>query len=373
MKKIGNQQTMREINKSHLLNLLYLYSPISRVDLARKSKLSPSTVSVLVEEAIREGLIYESGTEGSASGVGRKRTMLSIREDQVYVLGIDMSNSSKCVLLNLKGNVVASRVLRQISGQHMIREVFSEAVHGLIEEQQIEMDSIKWMGVAVPGRVKGDQGLVSSSLLQVENMPLKQIIYDEFGIPVHLVNDLQAAGFAEQFSGAGAGQETLLYILIGHGVGASFFVNNQIYHGSNGKAGVMKHLYHCGTFELAERIKKMEEAAGRFDGMTHEEIVYAALELGYQGEAAFQSLLHEIMHDIAKYCANVILLFNPNQLVLSGWVSNHNDFFNQLVELTHFYEEGRTPIIASQWKAIGAAVGAATLGLHQIFKMKIIG
>jgi len=370
LKKIGNLQTMREINKSHLLNLLYVHSPISRVDLARKSKLSPSTVTVLVEEIMNEGLIYESGIEGSASGVGRKRIMLSIREDKVYVLGIDMSSSSKCVLLNLKGEIVSSKMLKPITSKDMIREALIEVIDSLITQENITMDSIKWMGVAVPGRVHGEQGLVSSSYFEVENMPMQQIIHDTFGIPVHLVNDLQAASFAELFRGAGKGKKTILYILIGHGVGASFVIDNQIYSGTTGRAGVMKHLYHCGTNELAEMLRLMY--ADKFQKLSDEEVVDLFVELGMSGQEPYAALLQEILHMIAKYCANVVLLFNPDQLVLSGWIMSNSAFFAKLVELIHKYEEDKTPIVASQYKAIGAAVGAATLGLHQMFKMKTI-
>ncbi|KEQ22419.1 ROK family transcriptional regulator [Paenibacillus tyrfis] len=371
MSKIGNQQTMREINKSLLLNLLYQYSPISRVDLSRKSKLSPSTVSILIDEAIREGLVYESGTSGSGSGVGRKMTLLSIREDNGYVLGIDLSNSpSRCVLLNLKGKVIASQKLKHLTGEDMIRDELIGMIRFFLDNHGIGLESIKWMGVSIPGRISADQELISSTFLLVENMPLKSILFNAFQIPIHMVNDLDAAGFAERFSGAAKGHETIVYVLIDYGIGAGLVLNNQIFRGSTGRAGMIRELSEFGTDRIAGRLKAAYPET--FKAGVPEETLQTFISLGLDGIEPFAGEMDAALHKIAKCCAFILHLINPEQLILSGWVTENKAFFERLISLMHGYEGRTTPIAASEWKDYGAAIGAATLGLHQMFKVMTI-
>jgi N-acetylglucosamine repressor len=369
--KLGNQQTMREINKSLLLNLLYQYGPLSRVELSRRTLLSPTTVSVLMDEAIKEGIIYESGTSGT--GVGRKMTLLSIKEDNGYVLGIDLSNSpSRCVLLNMRGKVMATQPLKRLIGEESIRTQLIDMIRGFMDHQQIPLESVSWIGVSVPGRITADQEFISSTYLNVDNMPLKKILDDAFHIPVNLVNDLDAAGFAERFSGAAKGNQTIVYILIDYGIGAGLVLNNQIFRGSTGRAGMIKDYRDYDTAGLAKWLK--EQFSDTFALLSEEETVQQFVRLGMNGVETYASELELIVHGIAKYCGNVLLLLNPEQLILSGWITEDEAFFQRLINVIHQYEDRtiRTPVSASHWKKYGAAVGAATLGLHQMFKMKTI-
>jgi len=363
---------MREINKSLLLNLLYQDGPLSRIDLSRRTLLSPTTVSVLIDEAIKEGIVYESGVS-SGTGVGRKMTLLSIKEDNGYVLGIDLSNSpSRCVLLNMRGKVMATQPLKRLIGEESIRSDLIEMIRGFIDSEQIPLDSISRIGVSVPGRITADQASISSIYLNVENMPLKKMLDDAFHIPVNLVNDLDAAGFAERFSGAAKGNETIVYILIDYGVGAGLVLNNQIFRGSTGRAGRIEEYVDFLTDKLAQRLK--EQFPDAFATLSEEATVQQFVQLGMDGIEPYASELEPIMHRIAKYCGNVVLLINPEKLILSGWITENEAFFQRLIGVIHQYEDrtDRTPVSASYWKEYGAAVGAATLCLHQMFKMKTI-
>ncbi|WP_274652716.1 ROK family transcriptional regulator [Paenibacillus humicola] len=371
MKKIGNQQTMREINKSMLLHLVYHDGPISRVDLARRTKLSPTTVSVLIEDAIKDGIVYESGTSGT--GVGRRMTMLSIREDNGYVLGIDLSNApSHFVLLNMRGSVIAKEPLKRLSGEETIRSELADMIRSFVNKQKVEWSAVKWMGVSVPGRIAADQNTVSSAYLQIERMPLRDMLYDSFRIPVHLVNDLDAAGFAERFSGAAIGHQTLVYILIDYGTGAGLVLNNQIYRGSEGRAGKIREFADCSTSSLANRLTA--QYTDSFPFAEPEETIRRFIELGFRGVEPFAQEMGSILDRVGKYCADMLMLLNPEQLILNGWVAADERFFRELVDRIHVYEDDwtNTPVTVPYWKEIGAAVGAATLGLHQMFKIKTV-
>lgn len=371
MNKTGNQQMLKEINKSLLLNLIYQHGPISRIDLSRKTKLSPTTVSVLMEEAIREGIVHETGTFGS--GVGRKMTLLDIHADNGYVLGIDLSRApSRCVLLNLRGKVVTKEKLERFIGEESINSDLTEAIQTFISRQNVDPDLIKWLGVSVPGSLdEKREMIIRSSYLQLINFPIKKLLYEAFKIPVHLFNDLDAAGFAERFSGAAKGNRTIVYILIDYGVGAGFVINNQIFRGSTGQAGKIHDFYYYSTENLYKRLRK--EYGDLFANVAPDEAIRKFIQLALDGREPFKKELNEIKQNIAKYCGNVLQLLNPEKMILNGWIAANEEFFQKLSDQIHKYEVSSgtpTKVAASYWKDYGPAIGAATLGLHQMFKTK---
>ena len=66
--RIATRRTSREINRRILLNLVREHQPISRADLARRMQVARGGVSLLVNELIAEGLVYEGATGESGSG-----------------------------------------------------------------------------------------------------------------------------------------------------------------------------------------------------------------------------------------------------------------------------------------------------------------
>ncbi len=59
----GDQEKVRKINKSIVMNTLRLYAPISRARVANLTGLNRGTVSNIVNALIEEGLVSENEQE----------------------------------------------------------------------------------------------------------------------------------------------------------------------------------------------------------------------------------------------------------------------------------------------------------------------
>lgn len=374
MSSRGNQQVLKEINKSLLLHLIHRHGSISRIELARETKLSPTTVSILIEEFIREGIVHEVGKSGS--GLGRKMKLLAIRGEGGYSLGVDLSNSpSRYVLLNMHGDIVAKQEFDRLIGEDSIRSQLGANISGFLNGQNINRDLVRWMGISVPGRLDEKRELVTSaSYLGLSNFPLKQMLEESEKIPVHLINDLDAAGFAERFSGTAKGKRTLVYILIDYGVGAGLVLDDRIYHGHTGQAGRTPELSPYNTETIARTLKE-QFGSTLGNKESPEDILDVFLELVRQREEPYYAVGEQIKERIAKYVAGIVQFINPEQLILSGWITRCPEFLEGLTRLIERYEMSKdapTPVLSAHWKQYGAAIGAATLGLHQVLGMKTI-
>ena len=103
---VGNSQFISKLNKIKVINLIRNSVTISRADVARESGLSAPTVSRIVEELIREGLVRESG-EGVSQG-GRRPTLLKFSTRDNFIVGIDLGTTHIYgVLSDFDANIIA--------------------------------------------------------------------------------------------------------------------------------------------------------------------------------------------------------------------------------------------------------------------------
>src|SRR5690554_1232012 len=100
----GNPQLMKQLNRSLVLKALRR-GPASRAELAHDLALSAATVSVIVDELIKEDLVQESGR--GESGGGRKPILLTLNARSRLAVGVDVALSRiRAALTDLEGNVV---------------------------------------------------------------------------------------------------------------------------------------------------------------------------------------------------------------------------------------------------------------------------
>jgi glucokinase len=63
------------------------------------------------------------------------------------------------------------------------------------------------------------------------------MVADRLGLPVRLEHDAKAAALGEFHYGAGRGERSMVYIVVGTGVGAAFIIDGQLYRGTQNLAG----------------------------------------------------------------------------------------------------------------------------------------
>ena len=66
--RTADQESVRKINKSIVLNTLRLHAPVSRAEVANLTGLNRSTISNIVNALIQEGLVWENELQDSKGG-----------------------------------------------------------------------------------------------------------------------------------------------------------------------------------------------------------------------------------------------------------------------------------------------------------------
>ena len=76
--------------RATILDKLYAKAPLSRIDIAKETGITPATTGSIIGDLIRQELVYEVG-EAEDDTVGRKKTLLSLMPHRAYYLGVEIS------------------------------------------------------------------------------------------------------------------------------------------------------------------------------------------------------------------------------------------------------------------------------------------
>jgi predicted NBD/HSP70 family sugar kinase len=239
--RTGDLKLIQELNRSIILNMIREHSPISRSEIAKRNKLSPTTVASAVQELIKEGFVHETGV-GLSNG-GRKPILLEFSADNHFIISVSISNSvSEVAKVNLAWNIIEKKTLaiQQLQGEKIISstlEMIDEFIDNCPDLQQC-------IGISVvtPGIVDKMRGIIHyNAKLNLVNMDLKTMMEERYQQKVWVENDTNATVLAEKKIGKYGSFKNLLYITIGDGVGAGIILNDTLLSGERGGAGEFGH------------------------------------------------------------------------------------------------------------------------------------
>ena len=240
----GDNQAIREINRSIILELVRRAGRVSRTELARRSKLTKPTVSTIIDEFIEDGTVREVGLGESLSGGGRPARLLEFNDASAAYLGIHFGvRATRIAVADARGviRVVRGRPsLRNAPGRvgKVVRSMVSEA----LQAARIPRARVAAAGATVPGLVDQESGLcVLAPNLAWQDVPLRETLQDELRVPVVVNNITQASAVAEGRVGAARGVSSYVWLYVGSGVGAGIVIDGKLFHGQSGFSGEIGH------------------------------------------------------------------------------------------------------------------------------------
>lgn len=261
-------------------------------------------------------------------------------------LGVDLGGTNiKAALVDAEGNILnESSVPTNLPRQ---AEAVCDDIAALCTALADGV-RVHGIGVGCPGTVDG--GVVRySNNLNWHNFAMADYLQGKTGLPVRLANDANAAALGEALAGCAKGAESAVIVTLGTGVGGGVVLNGKLLTGYTGAASEPGHTVICdtpnaplctcgrrGCFEAyasATALIRMTRQAmdahpesalhtvaanGTVNGRT----AFDAAELG---DAAAKQVVDDYIHYLAVGIANLINMFFPQVIGLSGGVANQGE------------------------------------------------
>ncbi len=176
-----------------------------------------------------------------------------------YTIGIDVGGSKVALgLVDSRDEIVARRRIATDAdaGLASVLDRIAREVAALNAELPADA-SVSAVGVGAPGpldHVSGDL-LTLVNLPGISNTPFRRALSERLSLPVRLDHDAKVAALGEFHLGAGADRDSMIYIVIGTGVGAAIIYEGALLYGESNSAGESGHmtvdpkghLCHCGS------------------------------------------------------------------------------------------------------------------------------
>jgi N-acetylglucosamine repressor len=388
----GNRELIRAINRSSVLNTIRTMGPISRKEITKHTSLSAATITGITAVLIDEGLVFEKET-GDSSG-GRRPILLALNKQSRYMIGVKLSvDHITAALTDLEATVLNKRTVQLPS--HDLQptvEALGQVVTDLIVNQEISKDKILGVGIGLAGIVDAENGVLRHSpIYGWRDVPLVDLLQQQLDIPIFLDNDVNTFTLTEKWFGLGSGIDNFLIVTVGRGVGMGMVMNGSLYHGSRGGAGELGHtvidpsgpLCACGKRGCLEAyasdpamLNMAAEAYKRGELPQPVKTVEDLLSLAEQGNPAVQKIFRTAGSTLGQGIANLINIFNPELIILSGEGVRYGDhLFKPMREaLQGLAMPGLiddTQIVIDAWDDDAWARGAAGIVLEKLFKFPL--
>jgi len=339
--KKQDQVQMRRQNKYIVRDAIRQMAPISRSQLSKYTKMSPTTITRIVQELEAEGFILEGISEETA--IGRRPTLIHMREDALYTIGIEIDCFTiRLGILDFLGKLIAFQEVKC-----NIKHQYEEAIHllqqsivNILTEYQIAHDKLLGIGIGVPGVINNEEGIiVSSEQLKWENCHIREDLTGVFDCEVIVDNELKMQIIAEIGDIYTPLYSNCILVGIGTGIGAAILLNGEVYRGIQNKAGEISHITinpfgemcHCGkrgclSMYISE-VTLLKRTPKNLNIQSIEEILHC-VEQGEQWAV-------DIQQDVATFLAiainNLVCLYEPEAVIVSGEIIEHNVTFQKLL------------------------------------------
>ncbi len=270
-------------------------------------------------------------------------------------IGIDVGGTNvKIALVDDNGKIIYSNSVptyAKMGYEYTVNNI-KQAIKDLMKETNTTPSDIEGIGFDFPGQVDCKTGVVklAPNIPGWVNVPIAQMIEDEFHIPTRIDNDVRCAALGELKFGAGRGCENFICITVGTGIGSGIVINGKVVRGATNAAGELGHIKLqmndgpiCGCGDTGcleafasgpaivamaqEYIKggkstKFREMAAAEGGEITPYMVAKAAE---EGDPVAKRIFEIVGEYIGIGLTSVINLLNPERVIIGGGVAESGE------------------------------------------------
>lgn len=276
-------------------------------------------------------------------------------KDVFPVLGIDIGGTKIAACLAMSdGTLISSaRVDNRDRDPNDVLPELVAAGKKLLQDQNMDPATLRAIGIGSPSPMDWKAGVIQAphNMPRWKDVPIRDYLAKEFGVPAFFDNDANAAGLAEWLFGAGQGVNDMIYLTMSTGIGGGIICDGRMLRGRNNYAGEVGHIVidangpvcncgqkgdyeaFCGGLAIAQRLRKQladqpESAIVKEAGGNAADIDMRALEMAVRAGDEFAcSVWDEMIERNAQAMGALLNIFNPSVVALGTIAVHCGDLF----------------------------------------------
>ena len=271
------------------------------------------------------------------------------------IIGIDVGSTKVLIgKISGEGAVIESKRyhMDRSSRENAVNTVFS-----VLDDFLAGLDDgfkTAFIGIGAVGHIDTANGIwVHSMNIPIDKpVPITSMVQERFGIPAAIDNDVHCAALAELYLGAGKRTQNFIYLNIGTGIAAGMVCGGRLIRGSDNYAGELGHMKVelegepcvCGNSGCLEpiasgggMIKQVVKRLGQYpdsvlndiykEGILTSRAIFKAAD---SGDRLAVIVSERAVRGLGTALVNMIILLNPEEVVLGGGVVSDNWLLERL-------------------------------------------
>jgi glucokinase-like ROK family protein len=295
-------------------------------------------------------------------------------------IGIDLGGTNtKVAIVNRDGSLISQTSIPTpaTQGKQALLDHLRMAAQSCQRTAAQNGIALEALGVATAGWVDPEEGKViyaTGNLPGWMGAPIRSELENATGLPVGVENDANALAVGERYFGLAKNVDDFVCITLGTGVGGGCYVGGRLNRGAQFLANAIGHislernglLCTCGQSGCLEAYANAA-ALVRYAGSR-----YRSAELVIQasnaGDAQARKALRTYASYLARGCAQILNLLDPELLVISGGIAQNNpsllpDLEEGMSTQVIGWDQRHVRIAISPLACFGGVIGAAAVAL----------
>lgn len=332
----GSFDGVHRRNLARVLGLVHLEGTLSRARLTALTGLNRSTIAALAAELVELRLVEERAPDPT-NRVGRPSPVIAPDPRLVAIAVNPEVDAVTIAAVGLGGRLAARRRIEvdRLVGPDEVARLTADTISGW-RDDELRHARFVGVGLAVPGLVRGSDGLVRfAPHLEWRDEPVRAFVEEATGLPTAVGNDASLGAIAEHLFGAGRGVDDLVYLNGGaSGIGGGLIVHGRPVGGTSGYAGEFGQnrpgIAASGDRRATDGVLEDEVSRSRLlaavglrsaDEPTLATAIRDALAADGDAGAAVADELDRQRRILATALANAVNVLNPSLVILGGFLA----------------------------------------------------
>jgi predicted NBD/HSP70 family sugar kinase len=303
----GKPQMLKEVNSSMIERLVFENGPLSKPELVKRTGLSLTTISKLVDDLEKNDRLSSVGLTGN--GAGRRAMLYETNRSSGCLLACYFQEEGfNCRLADMLNNTLYEKrfPLDLSSFKKTVNSTLS-AIDSLIEKAPAK---VKIIGVGLPGVVQPDGCLLGIPQISVwEGFNLQKVLVSHYKkAAIYVENGVKCSAVGYFNANLKEKYDRLVYLYVGNGIGSGIILEKQLYRGSANFSGEIGYM----TEPRGMTNQDYASGGGYMESLMSELVDYST------GEFRQKRRIKDVIAILSTIAVNHVAVLSPDVIVFAG-------------------------------------------------------